>query len=33
MLDAPSVVDEHQLRELHLIWLAEVPQDIRGQET
>jgi hypothetical protein len=33
MLDAPSAVDEHQLRELHLTWLAEVPQDIKGQET
>ena len=33
MLDAPSAVDEHQLRELHLTWLAEVPQDVRGQET
>jgi aspartyl-tRNA synthetase len=33
MLDAPSAVDEHQLRELHVTWLAEVPQDVRGQET
>jgi aspartyl-tRNA synthetase len=33
MLDAPSAVDEHQLRELHVTWLTEVPQDVRGQET
>jgi aspartyl-tRNA synthetase len=32
MLDAPSAVDEHQLRELHLTWLAEVQQPVRGQE-
>jgi aspartyl-tRNA synthetase len=33
MLDAPSAVDEHQLRELHLSWLTKAPQDVRGNET
>jgi aspartyl-tRNA synthetase len=32
MLDAPSAVDEHQLRELHLTWLAEVQQPVSGHE-
>ena len=32
MLDAPSAVDERQLRELHLTWLAEVQQPVSGQE-
>ena|GEM_PF-2182169 len=33
MLNAPSVVEEHQLHGLHLTWLAKVPQDVKGQET
>jgi hypothetical protein len=33
MLDAPSVVEEHQLHDLHLTWLEGVPQDVQGQET
>jgi aspartyl-tRNA synthetase len=33
MLDAPSVVEEHQLHDRYLTWLAEVPQDVQGQET
>jgi aspartyl-tRNA synthetase len=32
MLDAPSAVDEHQLRELHLTWLAKASQDIKRSE-
>ena len=32
MLNAPSTVDERQLRELHLTWLAEVRQQGRGQD-
>jgi aspartyl-tRNA synthetase len=28
MLDAPSMVDDHQLRELHLTWLAKAPPDV-----
>jgi aspartyl-tRNA synthetase len=33
MLNAPSAVDERQLRELHLTWLAEGYEHVRGQET
>jgi aspartyl-tRNA synthetase len=33
MLNAPSVVEEHQLHDLHLTWLAKMPQDVKGQET
>ena len=33
MLDAPSAVDEHQLRALHLSWLTKAPQDVRRNET
>jgi hypothetical protein len=33
MLDALSVVEEHQLHDRYLTWLAEVPQDVQGQET
>jgi aspartyl-tRNA synthetase len=33
MLNAPSGVDEHQLRELHLTWLATAPRHVRPKET
>jgi aspartyl-tRNA synthetase len=33
MLNAPSAVDEPQLRELHLAWRPEVHQQLSGEET
>ena len=33
MLDAPSAMDAHQLRELHLTWLAKAPQHVSPDET